>query len=31
MLPPWPGQVLITYTIHVAGYASNYLRNTANR
>src|SRR5262249_1406258 len=29
--PNWNQQDLITYTIHVAGYASNYLRNTSNR
>jgi hypothetical protein len=27
----WNFQDLITYTIHVAGYASQYLRNTHNR
>jgi hypothetical protein len=29
--PTWNPQDLITYTIQVAGYASNYLRNTSNR
>jgi hypothetical protein len=29
--PTWHPQDLITYTIQVAGYASNYLRNTTNR
>jgi hypothetical protein len=29
--PTWNLQDLITYTIQVAGYASNYLRNTSNR
>ena len=29
--PNWHPQDLITYTIQVAGYASNYLRNTSNR
>jgi hypothetical protein len=29
--PNWNSQDLVTYTIHVAGYASNYLRNTSNR
>ena len=29
--PNWNPQDLITYTIQVAGYASNYLRNTSNR
>jgi hypothetical protein len=29
--PTWHPQDLITYTIQVAGYASNYLRNTSNR
>jgi len=29
--PNWNPQDLVTYTIQVAGYASNYLRNTSNR
>jgi hypothetical protein len=29
--PNWNPQDLITYTIQVAGYASNFLRNTSNR
>ncbi len=29
--PSWNAQDLVTYTIQVAGYASNYLRNTSNR
>jgi hypothetical protein len=29
--PTWNLQDLITYTIQVAGYASNYIRNTSNR
>jgi hypothetical protein len=29
--PTWNPQDLVTYTIQVAGYASNYLRNTSNR
>lgn len=29
--PNWHPQDLVTYTIQVAGYASNYLRNTSNR
>jgi hypothetical protein len=29
--PNWNAQDLVTYTIQVAGYASNYLRNTSNR
>ncbi|HEX3152609.1 MAG TPA: hypothetical protein VHR66_31340 [Gemmataceae bacterium] len=29
--PTWNPQDLITYTIQVAGYASNYLRNNSNR
>jgi len=29
--PNWNPKDLVTYTIQVAGYASNYLRNTSNR
>lgn len=29
--PSWHPQDLVTYTIQVAGYASNFLRNTSNR
>lgn len=29
--PNWNPQDVVTYTIQVAGYASNYLRNTSNR
>lgn len=29
--PNWNPQDLVMYTIHMAGYASNFLRNTSNR